>query len=420
MDFVSSKFNYATHDGKMSVLYNSLSNALFRFNDIQVASSIVNNNVNNINEYLFKSLVNNGFLVTSVADEFKCAKMKRLNQIFSTDFLFQIMLTHQCNFNCTYCYEELDERVMSEESFANAYNRIYRNRYKMSSLSVEWFGGEPLLMHNQIMKFSTKLMRLANFMRIPYRASISTNAYLLSALVLRNLLSVNVFCFHVTLDGTREYHNQKRICDDGTGSFDTIMGNLSEIKEIKTRTFRIIIRVNLSKDMIHDIDYLMKHLEVNFAHDDRFLIYFRPIGDWCGETTGLAPDHNDFKKMLEEVLKSSRRLNYDFYYELLNQGFCPLRRKNSYRINVDGLTQKCILQSNGYSMDSDELELQYDWLIGTDTLSDKCGRCSLYGHCFGGACKISERKCGYENSDIDTVLKLISVKNVSSRYVVQH
>ena len=73
------------------------------------------------------------------------------------------------------------------------------------SLSVAWFGGEQLLAADVIESLSKRLMAPAEEKGVDYRASIITNAYLLTQDVIDMLSAVKVTSAQVTIDG---------LCDD--------------------------------------------------------------------------------------------------------------------------------------------------------------------------------------------------------------
>lgn len=98
-----------------------------------------------------------------------------------------LMLTWQCNLNCTYCFEafkrsdrnmsaETAEKILSEEFAAFASSEEYRMG---GYLKIEFFGGEPLLRFDVIRHVTEWIARL----NLPFRCllSITSNGTLLDA-----------------------------------------------------------------------------------------------------------------------------------------------------------------------------------------------------------------------------------------------
>ena len=93
-----------------------------------------------------------------------------------TLYLMRLILTHQCNLNCEYCYEKHKDCQSMEFEIAK---QIIDNEYKKaldqnSSLFViSLFGGEPNLKFELIKQIEEYLTSLDY--NIPYVLSITTN-----------------------------------------------------------------------------------------------------------------------------------------------------------------------------------------------------------------------------------------------------
>ena len=93
-----------------------------------------------------------------------------------TLYLMRLILTHQCNLNCKYCYEKHKDCQSMEFEIAK---QIIDNEYKKaldqnSSLFViSLFGGEPNLKFELIKQIEEYLTSLDY--NIPYVLSITTN-----------------------------------------------------------------------------------------------------------------------------------------------------------------------------------------------------------------------------------------------------
>ena len=79
-------------------------------------------------------------------------------------------------------------------------------QYKDKFVRIEYFGGEPLLNKNFISKLASEL----NLRKIPFTASITTNATLINENILTLLYQSNVKVFQITIDGVEETHNTLR------------------------------------------------------------------------------------------------------------------------------------------------------------------------------------------------------------------
>ena len=114
--------------------------------------------------------------------------------------------TVACNLRCGYCPEidkrsrsmdELDEERVLE--FATA-------RLKdASSLFVTWFGGEPLLRPDPLLRMSARLARLCTFRGVAYGSCVITNGTLLDDDLAGRLRRAGVHAARITIDVSFHY-----------------------------------------------------------------------------------------------------------------------------------------------------------------------------------------------------------------------
>ena len=168
--------------------------------------------------------------------------------------IMTICPTLNCNFNCPYCFEKHLPGKMSEE----IQDKIVQLTEKMlkivkrKTLSVTWYGGEPLLAPEIIENLSNKLIELCKKEDVIYSAGIITNGYLLNQDIVDMLNKVKVFSYQITLDGIDVTHNKTRKLVNGEGTFERIGENLRTLK-IKGN---INIRHNVHKDNANEINML--------------------------------------------------------------------------------------------------------------------------------------------------------------------
>ena len=128
-----------------------------------------------------------------------------------------LVLTHQCNLRCTYCYEEhKDDHVMRYEQAVEILDNEFRFDDGYDEIEIDLFGGEPLLEFDLI-------VRLVDFVkngcyRKPFIFFASTNGVLLTDEMKKWFVdNRDYIMLGLSLDGTREMHNLNRC-----GSFDKI------------------------------------------------------------------------------------------------------------------------------------------------------------------------------------------------------
>ena len=70
-----------------------------------------------------------------------------------------------------------------------------------------------------------------------------------------------MFLFQITLDGSKEIHNRLRPHKVNNNSFEKIVDNLSGITEFVKKYYRIVLRVNITKDLVKNIDGFIEDLQ---------------------------------------------------------------------------------------------------------------------------------------------------------------
>ncbi len=132
-----------------------------------------------------------------------------------------------CNLACKYCYmpEGLNETLMSDnilESIIKFFSR------ELSQVEFVWHGGEPLLAE---VSFFKKIVDIQK--SIPNKFFINvvqTNGTLVNDMW-GKFFSDNKFVVGVSLDGTKDIHNENRHYPDMKGSFDQTMYGIDILKQ---------------------------------------------------------------------------------------------------------------------------------------------------------------------------------------------
>lgn len=113
-------------------------------------------------------------------------------------FLFP---TEQCNFRCTYCYEDFTIGHMPPEVVSGVEALLEARSPELHSLIISWFGGEPLLAKPTVLRIGMFARSLADRYGISYRAAATTNGYLLDTDTASELYVTGVNGYQISLDG---------------------------------------------------------------------------------------------------------------------------------------------------------------------------------------------------------------------------
>jgi uncharacterized protein len=261
---------------------------------------------------------------------------------FDPTYLNLILLpTEQCNFRCTYCYEDFEIGRMSPAVVASVKALLEARAPELEGLEISWFGGEPLLAKPIIAEISDHARRLSNDHSFVYSANITTNAYLLDPRAARDLVAGGVVLMQISLDGPQRVHDQTRVKATGAGTFERIWSNLLALRESDLHC-EFMLRVHYSPDNVADLDPLIAQINEEFAQDERFKVYFKSIERLGGPNdAGLRvfteADNARVKNSLDARLRRPEQvfpLGDDDYV-------CYAAKPNSLMIRADGSLGKC-------------------------------------------------------------------------------
>lgn len=133
---------------------------------------------------------------------------------------------------------------------------VRENFVGLRTLSVDWFGGEPLIGQKALFDLSERLIALCEAAKVDYFASIVTNGYLLDEETCRELKRVKVRHAEVSLDGPPSIHDKMRPLRNGWSTFRRIVENLHHT----IGNFEVTIRINVDRISVAAAEDLLKIL----------------------------------------------------------------------------------------------------------------------------------------------------------------
>jgi len=397
-----------TEDGRL-ILWNTFSGSMSAFASDQAENIKIllrRPGVEGSPEGMLKYLIDKGFMVKEDTNEYRRLQLAFGQQHYRTDTLELILLASEdCNFRCTYCYEQFVRGTM-QPRVREAIKKLITQRLDgLRFLRVSWFGGEPLYGLPAIEDLGPFFLAHTAEHSVGYHSTMTTNGYLLTPEVAEKLLAWKITAYQITIDGSPEDHDHSRPARDGRGTFATILANLKALSQRKD-DYNVTIRVNYDRQNHSRIDRFLDVVQKEFIHDSRFKIRFHSVGRWGG------PNDEQLDVCgLDEATKVKRELEREALDRGLNIGqgikeinrfgaeVCYAARPYNFIIGASGKVMKCTvaLDTADYNVvgeinDDGELKLDQDkmalWTEPAFETDVKCQKCVVVPICQGTHCPL--------------------------------
>ncbi|HEY9029754.1 MAG TPA: radical SAM protein [Kangiella sp.] len=252
--------------------------------------------------------------------------------------------TEQCNFRCTYCYEDFEIQRMSPEIVQGIKNLLTKRIPTLKKLSFSWFGGEPLIEQGVVFEITKHAYDLCKEHGVYISGGFTTNGYNLTPELLKRLCDLNQNSYQITLDGSEETHNITRISRGGKGTFKKIWKNLLNIRDSGIEDFTVTIRIHLTIHNYDSVHKLVRNVKKEFGGDKRFNIHFHKISDLGGPNKVDVLSYDVYQSRLKELNKILEdEIESDNEYEKAGgiNYICYASKPNSILIRANGRLAKC-------------------------------------------------------------------------------
>ena len=319
-----------------------LSEDLYNFLDEKVKNNTIEIQ-NQLPEYIQIKLEQEGFICSESEDDDFVIKSQFITQSVQhnkSKLNLVIVPTLSCNFNCPYCFEK-DKRAskMTNQTVDNLISFI-KGFGDAKSLTLTWYGGEPLLAIPVIEKILNRITTEVSAKILKH--SIITNGYLFDNKAIELFKKYPLDSIQITLDGIKDRHNSLRaLKSNNAPTYDNILNNIDNIVN-KLPNTELHIRVNIDKNNANDFFQIHNDIQGKYAgkniivypgiirleNEDMTNIVEPAFGRW--ETANMLYD-----------LYSKGILKGDIYPTLRIAKTCCASCVSSYIIGPMGEIYKC-------------------------------------------------------------------------------
>ncbi len=389
----TSFYNHYIPQGNLVLLYNALTSGYIVMKK-EIFDIVFDGDSFNVNllesNYLntFKSLVDNGFLVSNSCDEKLIVENVHYNERFSTTvYELTINTTLSCNLNCWYCYETHTQKSKISEDMVSRVIKNIRQKYDaepFKKLQLNFFGGEPLLYAKTVCEIVEKIEKIREEFDFKMDIHFTTNGTIIPKILLEKLNMYKV-SFQITFDGNKEQHNSVRFGlskNKKLGTYSKIIKNIKVIS--KYPNCQTTVRINFSENTFKGLRELISDLD--FCDRKKLNISLHQV--WQVNKESLN------KEELFEFIRYANSRNFSVNYMDLGGGMgvgCYADRYNQAVINYDGSVYKCTARD--FNKENREGFINKDGVILWDRgklmrrmhleLNEKCRECKLLPACKG-------------------------------------
>lgn len=189
---------------------------------------------------------------------------------------FMVDMTKKCNMRCIYCLRNIENETKSISydvlSRIGAVITEYCDTHNLSDVSIQPWGGEPLLELEKIIFLKNHIMPKETSVHF----SIETNGTLLSENVIQTLKNEKID-IGISIDGNQHTHDNQRISASFSPTYGVVSSNLKKlVREYSYQPGSITTITKYNAPYISDIvehfakDLGLTHIKCNFVHPSSF------------------------------------------------------------------------------------------------------------------------------------------------------
>lgn len=337
----TSKYNYIIKRGNLAYWYNGIEHKYFCLpidlsQKVEVAISTTEG-IALLPDTLVDKLIDGGFLISNETNELNIIRSRNNARINQKDYLLIILPTLNCNYKCWYCIQDHIPSRMSFKTIESIKTHIdyMVNVELIKSLQLEWFGGEPFMYFNQIIKPICEYAKhICAERNITYIASATTNGYFLSPDKTNEITRLGFTRFQITLDGPKLEHDKVKFQHNCASAFVQVLENIENILN-RSKDIHILLRINYTED---NLDYqIVDDVNEIISQANRCRIQINPKKVWQEKVN--KERYNNVSTLLDLFEESGYKVKrLDFIWDFVP---CYANRKYYNAINYNGDVIKC-------------------------------------------------------------------------------
>lgn len=263
-----------------------------------------------------------------------------------------------------------------------------------------------MLCANECIMLCDALHTLCKEVGIAFESKISTNAVLVTSEIVQKLFVPNNMRIQITMDGCRQFHDQRRIYKTGVGTYDKILKSINLINDYGLKS-SIDLRINVDKNNIDTLEEVIADV-----YDKVGYIYvglLRAAGNNKGRLSDCISDNDYILKYRPQIEPLFKKYGKQLHYGAFGKKHsCALNSGNSYIVDCNLDVYKCdnLIGQSKYSVGkiADGLLKRNSEYYNQRTWSpfhfDKCKKCNRLPACTASCAYLCLSKNGSMNKPV--------------------
>ena len=314
-------------------------------------------------------------------------------------------VSHDCNLRCKYCFASTGDfgegrKLMDFETAKRAIDFLIEKSYGRKFLEVDFFGGEPSMNFDVVMKTVEYAGSREKECDKVFRFTTTTNGMHLTDDMI-DFINREMYNVVLSIDGRKEVNDRVRVRVDGTGCYDLITKNFKRLvdkrgndKDWYVRGTYTKYNLDFSEDVMHLYDLGFEQISVEPVMAD-------PKEPYAITEADLPRIFKEYEVLAEKIAgirKSGKFINFFHFMLDLDQGPCAIKRLrgcgcgNEYvAVTPDGDIYPChqFVGVEEYKMGnlydgSFNMEMKNDFARAHVYTKPECKKCWAKFYCSGG------------------------------------
>lgn len=242
-------------------------------------------------------------------------------------------VAHDCNLRCRYCFASTGDfgtgrKIMPFEVAKKAIDFVVRRSGKRKNIEVDFFGGEPLMAFDTVVKTVEYARSLEESTGKHFRFTITVNGLLLDDEKIQ-YINENMDNVVLSLDGRREVNDEMRKTVSGDGSYDIIVPKFQKLVQQRDPQLDHYVRGTFTAK---NLDFASDVMAIADAGFERLSV--EPVISEPGTGYDLCEDDlpaifAEYDRLTDWILEKRRKgekVSFFHFMVDLDQGPCVIKR----------------------------------------------------------------------------------------------